>query len=75
MLIIRRTLGTIPIPVQRIDVLTGVDIAPARRPLIGPILERVPAPALPRLVEADGAGVVVAGVERGVVGGAEDVLA
>lgn len=55
--------------------LTRVYIAPARRALIGPILERFPASALPRLVETDGAGVVVTGVERGVVGGAEDILA
>lgn len=75
MLIIRRALGTIPIPIQRIDMLTGIDIAPARGALVGPILERFPAAALPRLVEADGTGVVVASVEWGVVGGAEDVLA
>lgn len=75
MLIIRRPFGTISIPEQRIDVLTGVDVAPARRTLIGPILERFPASALPRLVEADGAGVVVAGVKGGIIRGAENVLA
>lgn len=75
MLIIRRTLGTVAIPKQCTDMLTGVDIAPARRALVGPVLERLPAAALPWLIEADGARVVVAGVERGIVGGAEDVLA
>ena len=75
MLIVRRPFGTISIPEQRIDVLTGVDVAPARRTLIGPILERFPASALPRLVEADGAGVVVAGVKGGIIRGAQNVLA
>ena len=55
--------------------LTGVDVAPARRTLVGPILERFPTAALSRLVEADGAGVVVAGVKWGIIRGAENVLA
>ena len=75
MLIIRRPLRTISISEQGIDVFTRVDIPPARRPFVGPILERLPAPALPRLSKANGAGVVVTGVKGSVVGGAKNVLA